>query len=119
MTVLYVKVNLYKNIILYKPVISGMRQDISTPTEIEIIDEAECARRLLVRRETLQRWRKTAGMPYVPLSDKRRAHVRYVWPDVVVWLRSLAKGQLAEAPKRRGRPRNVERAAKTNEGGRP
>ena len=85
-----------------------MEQDQTTPTEI--IDEAECARRLSVRRETLQRWRRDAGLPYVPLSAGRRAHVRYIWPDVVAWLRSRQRGgSQAAAPAKRGRPRNVDR----------
>ncbi len=86
-----------------------MEQDQQTPP-VEIIDEAECAKRLSVRRETLHRWRRDADMPYVPLSEGRRAHVRYVWPDVVAWLRSRQRGGLAKAvPVRRGRPRNIDR----------
>ncbi len=94
---------------------SGMNTNQFPPPE-EIIDEAECARRLLVRRETLHRWRRDAGLPYVPLSEGRRARVRYIWPDVVAWLRSRAEGPAATNVPKRGRPRNVGRSRR-GEGG--
>lgn len=104
-----------------------MEQDKPPQERVEVIDEAECARRLLVRRETLSRWRRDAGLPYVPLSDGRRAHVRYVWPDVVAWLRGRSRNAPAPAPatatatataptRRRGRPRNVDRAGSGRDG---
>ena len=79
----------------------------------EVIDEAECARRLSVRRETLSAWRHQQGLPHVPLGDGRRSQIRYIWADVLAWLRSRSRTSFgpsshedAPAP-RRGRPRNV------------
>lgn len=76
----------------------------------EILTEEECARRLSAERETLSHWRDELGMPFVPMGDGSRPRIRYVWSDVVAWMRSRSRGwKAAEAPRKRGRPRNVDR----------
>lgn len=78
--------------------------------EETVLTEEECARRLSVERETLSRWRDELGMPFVPMGDGSKPRVRYIWSDVVGWMRSRSCGWRPARPERkRGRPRNVDR----------
>ncbi len=89
----------------------------SSGTNIEFVTEAECAARISVRRETLSRWRSRRGMPFNPLGEGDVPRIRYVWPDVVAWLRAQSRNLvLAPPPRRRGRPRNVDRPRKRDDG---
>ena len=87
-----------------------MENEPNPQEKIEILTEAECAERLSVARETLSRWRHRKGMPHVPLGEGPKPGIRYVWPDVVAWMRSRSRGRGSpERAKKRGRPRNVDR----------
>ena len=86
--------------------------------EDEILNEAECARRLSTSRETLSRLRKSEGLPWFPLREGRKPRVRYVWREVVAWARARSRN-LAPVPRGRGRPRNVDRSLGGGSAARP
>ncbi len=89
-------------------------------TNDEVLTEEECAKRFKVRRETLYAWRHLPpgkAMPFVPLSDGPKPDIRYVWADVLAWFRSRSRN-LAPEPAKRGRPTNIERAARKRDDGR-
>lgn len=94
-----------------------MSQEQTPPTEI--LTEHECAKRLSVTRETLSRWRRDKNLPFVRMGEGPRPRIRYAWDRVIEWLRER-ESNVSETPAKRGRgrPRNVERAARTPDAGR-
>lgn len=89
--------------------VGSMAKESLPPPEDEVLTEKQCAARLSVTRETLSRLRhdRDDPLPSVRLNKKgSRPRIRYIWGDVVAWMRG--RDQQAAAPRRRGRPRNVD-----------
>jgi hypothetical protein len=80
-------------------------------TKNEILTERECAALLSVRRETLSRLRRDAGLPFLPLSTKGpRPRIRYVRSHVMAWVDANSVGlEPTKVIPKRGRPKNVDR----------
>ena len=57
-------------------------------TDQYLINERELAGRLSVSLSTVQHWRSgNEGPPYYRFGTAQRSPIRYLWPEVLVWLR--------------------------------
>lgn len=52
----------------------------------EILTRKELMRRLKVGKDKVTKWTEE-GMPYFRTAEGSRGHLRFVWEDVLEWLR--------------------------------